>query len=168
MSKPIIGVVMGSDSDWPAIKETAGILKKFNVPFEINVISAHRSPDKAAEYAKQAASRGIKVIIAGAGGAAHLAGVLAGHSTLPVIGVPMPSNLMGIDSLLSTVNMPAGVPVATVGIGASGAKNAGILAVQILALQDETLSEKISGHKKALSDSVEAKNKKIQEKLSEL
>ncbi|MCK4248390.1 MAG: 5-(carboxyamino)imidazole ribonucleotide mutase [Candidatus Omnitrophica bacterium] len=168
MSKPVVGVIMGSDSDWPAMKETAVVLKKFKVEFEVKVLSAHRSPDKSAEYAKQACSAGIKVIIAGAGGAAHLAGVLAGHTVLPVIGVPMGSDLMGLDSLLATVSMPSGIPVAVMAIGPAGAKNAGILAVQILALSDEGLARKLVEHKKSLADSVSAKSEKLQEKLSDL
>jgi phosphoribosylaminoimidazole carboxylase PurE protein len=130
--KPLVAIVMGSDSDLSVMEETAKILAEFEVPYEMTVSSAHRSPERTAEHARKAEERGIEVIIAGAGGAAHLAGVIAAHTILPVIGVPMESGLMGIDSLLSTVQMPGGVPVATVAIGKAGARNAGILAVQIL------------------------------------
>jgi phosphoribosylaminoimidazole carboxylase PurE protein len=132
MTKPLVAVVMGSESDLPVMEETTKVLADFQVPYEMTVISAHRSPERTAEYARKASGRGVEVIIAGAGGAAHLAGMMAAHTVLPVIGVPLESSLMGLDSLLSTVQMPAGVPVATVAIGKAGARNAGILAVQIL------------------------------------
>ena len=135
MSKPVVSIVMGSDSDLEIMKEAGKSLDDFGVAYEIDVTSAHRSPDRTAEYARNAAERGIKVIIAGAGGAAHLAGVIAAHTTLPVIGVPIPATaLNGMDSLLATVQMPAGIPVATVAIGKPGATNAGILAAQMIAL----------------------------------
>src|SRR5436309_1778977 len=133
MSKPLISIVMGSDSDLEIMREAGKALEEFGIAYEIDVTSAHRSPDRTAEFARSAAGRGIRVIIAGAGGAAHLAGVIAAHTTLPVIGVPIPStSLNGMDSLLATVQMPAGIPVATVAIGKPGATNAGILAAQIL------------------------------------
>lgn len=160
MEKALVGIIMGSDSDLPTLKEAAEVLEQFNVPFEINVYSAHRSPHKTQEYIMSAKTRGLKVIIAAAGGAAHLAGVAAAHTTLPVIGVPvMSKSLDGLDSLLSTVQMPPGIPVATVAI--NGAKNAGILAIQILALSDETLSQKLEEFKKGLESSVMKKNEKL-------
>ena len=143
-NKPGVGIVMGSDSDLGVMKEAAVVLKKFNVPFEITVASAHRSPERAAEFASTARDRGVKVVIAGAGHAAHLAGVMAAHTTLPVIGVPIDSScLQGLDSLLATVQMPPGIPVATTALGKPGARNAGILAVQMLALADSELQEKL-------------------------
>jgi len=139
---PVVGLLMGSDSDWNVMEEAAKVLTEFGVPFEVDVVSAHRMPEETIAYGKSALSRGLKVIIAGAGGAAHLPGVLAALTTLPVIGVPVPlKTLDGLDSLLSIVQMPAGVPVATVGIGA--AKNAGLLAVRMLAISDETLSKRL-------------------------
>ncbi|MBM2814014.1 MAG: phosphoribosylaminoimidazole carboxylase, catalytic subunit [Ignavibacteria bacterium] len=148
---------MGSDSDLPIMNQAAEICKKFEVEYEMRVISAHRTPNDAIEYGSNAKNRGIRVIIAGAGGAAHLPGVLAAVTTLPVIGVPILSSaLNGMDSLLSIVQMPPGVPVATVGIGA--AKNAGLLAMQILSLSDSALAKKYSGYKAALADESRAKN----------
>ena len=136
-TSPLVGIVMGSDSDWPKIRSVAAALDEFQVPCEIRVMSAHRTPEIVREYATGAAPRGLKVIIAAAGGAAHLAGVVASHTTLPVIGIPVPTDLQGgLDSLLSTVQMPGDVPVATVGLGSGGARNAGLLAVEILALGD--------------------------------
>jgi phosphoribosylaminoimidazole carboxylase PurE protein len=162
MSKPQVSIVMGSDSDLDIMREAAKALEDFGVAYEIDVTSAHRSPDRTADYARKAASRGIRVIIAGAGGAAHLAGVIAAHTTLPVIGVPIPSTpLNGMDSLLATVQMPAGIPVATVAIGKAGATNAGILAVQILALSNELLAKKLEGLKETLVSSVEEKSRKL-------
>lgn len=158
--KAEVGIIMGSDSDLTVMKEAADVLEEFRVPFEINVLSAHRSPTKTNEYVKSAKSRGLKVIIASAGMAAHLAGVAAANTTLPVIGVPLlAKNLEGLDSLLSTVQMPPGIPVATVAI--NGAKNAGILAVQILALSDEPLSKKLEDYKKGLESVVMKKNEKL-------
>jgi 5-(carboxyamino)imidazole ribonucleotide mutase len=151
---------MGSDSDLKVMSEAAKALEEFGVPFEITVCSAHRTPERAHEYATTAIHRGLKVIIAGAGGAAHLAGVLAAFTTLPVIGVPIKSTLDGIDSLLSTMQMPPGIPVATVAI--DGAKNAGLLAVQILATADKKLMNKLSEYKKTLAKSVNAKAKKLE------
>src|SRR5262249_15967788 len=143
MSKPLVSIVMGSDSDLDIMREAAKSLEEFGIAYEIDVTSAHRSPERTPEYARKAADRGIRVIIAGAGGAAHLAGVIAAHTTLPVIGVPIPStSLNGLDSLLATVQMPAGIPVATVAIGKPGATNAGILAAQIIALVSSAIGRK--------------------------
>ena len=162
MSKALVSIVMGSDSDLDVMREAATALEGFGIAYEIDVTSAHRSPERTAEYAQKAASRGVRVIIAGAGGAAHLAGVIAAHTSLPVIGVPIPSTaLNGLDSLLATVQMPAGIPVATVAIGKPGATNAGILAAQILALSNATLARKLSGHKEKLANSVEEKSRKL-------
>ena len=164
MSKPLVSIVMGSDSDLEIMREAGKALDEFGIAYEIDVTSAHRSPDRTAEYARKAAGRGVRVIIAGAGGAAHLAGVIAAHTTLPVIGVPIPStSLQGMDSLLATVQMPAGIPVATVAIGKAGATNAAILAVQILALGDPELAKKMTAHKERLAKGVEEKSRKLQE-----
>ncbi len=153
---------MGSDSDLEIMREAAKPLDEFGIAYEIDVTSAHRSPARTSEFARSAAGRGIKVIIAGAGGAAHLAGVIAAETTLPVIGVPIPSTpLGGLDSLLATVQMPAGIPVATVAIGKSGATNAGILAAQILALTDAGIASKMRAHKDKLARGVEEKSKKV-------
>jgi phosphoribosylaminoimidazole carboxylase PurE protein len=162
MSKPVVSIVMGSDSDLDVMREAAKALEDFGIAYEIDVTSAHRSPERTADYARKAASRGIRVIIAGAGGAAHLAGVIAAHTTLPVIGVPIPSTaLNGMDSLLATVQMPAGIPVATVAIGKAGATNAGILAAQILGLASESLARKLEALKETLVNSVEEKSRKL-------
>src|SRR6184192_2354760 len=161
MSKPLVSIVMGSDSDLDVMREAATALEGFGISYEIDVTSAHRSPERTAEYASKAAARGVRVIIAGAGGAAHLAGVIAAHTTLPVIGVPITSVLNGLDSLLSIVQMPAGIPVATVAIGKAGATNAGILAAQMLALSDSALAQKLAAHKKKLADAVEQKSRKL-------
>jgi phosphoribosylaminoimidazole carboxylase PurE protein len=162
MSKPLVSIVMGSDSDLDIMREAAKSLEEFGIAYEMDVTSAHRSPDRTAEFARNAASRGVKVIIAGAGGAAHLAGVIAAHTSLPVIGVPIPSTpLNGLDSLLATVQMPAGIPVATVAIGKPGATNAGILAAQIIALSSAPVSKKMQAHKEKLSTSVEEKSRKL-------
>ena len=162
MSKVLVSIVMGSDSDLDVMREAAKALEDFGIEYEIDVTSAHRSPERTAEYARKAAARGVRVIIAGAGGAAHLAGVIAAHTSLPVIGVPIPSTaLNGLDSLLATVQMPAGIPVATVAIGKPGATNAGILAAQILALSNASLAKKLSGHKEKLANSVEEKSRKL-------
>jgi 5-(carboxyamino)imidazole ribonucleotide mutase len=150
-----VGIVLGSASDWPQVEAAAALLQDWEIPFEVVVASAHRAPRKVQAFARDAASRGVKVIIAAAGMAAHLAGVLASETTLPVIGVPMPgSHLKGLDSLLSTVQMPAGVPVATMAIGSAGAKNAAIFAAQILALGDPRLAERLKRHKLELEQSV--------------
>src|SRR5437868_7792116 len=159
---PLVSIVMGSDSDLEIMNEAAKALDDFGIAYEIDVTSAHRSPARTSEYARNAAGRGIKVIIAGAGGAAHLAGVIAAETTLPVIGVPIPSTpLNGMDSLLAIVQMPSGIPVATTAIGKPGATNAGILAAQMLALSDEALVKKMSEHKKKLAAGVEEKSRKL-------
>jgi 5-(carboxyamino)imidazole ribonucleotide mutase len=159
-SKPLVGILMGSDSDWPTMKAAAEALAGFGIASEANVISAHRDPHGLEDYASGAARRGLRAIIAGAGGAAHLPGVTAAFTTLPVIGVPIESkSLKGLDSLLSIVQMPPGVPVATVGIGA--AKNAGLLAVQILALSDGRLQKALAEFKKQLATESRAKNKTL-------
>jgi phosphoribosylamine---glycine ligase len=154
----LVGIVMGSDSDYPIMKEAADVLEKFGVPYDITVASAHRSPARAMDFAANARTRGMKVIIAGAGHAAHLAGVLAAHTILPVIGVPIDSSaLKGMDALLSTVQMPPGIPVATMAIGKSGARNAGILAAQMLALADPALARQLDAFKKEMAEGVEKK-----------
>jgi 5-(carboxyamino)imidazole ribonucleotide mutase len=158
--KPLIGIIMGSDSDLKVMNETAKVLEEFGVTFEITVCSAHRTPDRALKYAKTAINRGLKVIIASAGCAAHLAGSLAANTTLPVIGVPINWKLEGLDALLSTMQMPPGVPVATVGI--DGAKNAGLLAIQILATSDKKLADKLVEYKKQMATGVNAKAKKLE------
>ena len=164
--KTLVSIVMGSDSDLEIMREAAKALEQFGIGYEMDVTSAHRSPARTAEYASKAAERGIRVIIAGAGGAAHLAGVIAAHTTLPVIGVPIPStSLQGMDSLLATVQMPAGIPVATVAIGKPGATNAGILAAQILGVSDAGIATKLIAHKQKLAQGVEAKSRKLQEAL---
>jgi len=155
MSSPLVGIVMGSKSDWEAMKQASDMLTRFGIPHESKVMSAHRTPAVVAEYASSAAGRGLQVIVAGAGGAAHLAGVVAAHTILPVIGVPMQSAaLNGIDSLLSTVQMPKGIPVATVAIGASGAANAGLLAVAILATSRPDLRTKLQAYREELAEQV--------------
>lgn len=164
MSTPLVGVVMGSDSDWSVMSDAVETLKEFGIDFEVEVLSAHRTPELMIEWGKAAAGRGIKVIIAGAGGAAHLPGMLASVSTLPVIGVPVPlAKLDGLDSLLSIVQMPAGIPVATVSIG--GARNAGILAARILGSFDEALSAKLQAFTETLKVSVAEKNEKLKSQI---
>ncbi len=156
MAKPQVGLIMGSDSDWPVMREAGEILKDFDIEVEAQVVSAHRTPHEMVDYAESAANRGIKVIIAGAGGAAHLPGMIASLTSLPVIGVPVALKYLdGMDSLLSIVQMPAGIPVATVAVG--GAKNAGLLAARILATHDEALFEKLSVYRASLRDTVQAK-----------
>ncbi|MFG0257523.1 MAG: 5-(carboxyamino)imidazole ribonucleotide mutase [Phycisphaerales bacterium JB043] len=146
----LVGIIMGSQSDWPTMEHAAGALDELGVPYEKRIVSAHRTPDLLFEYASNASSRGIKVIIAGAGGAAHLPGMCASKTTLPVIGVPVQSKtLSGMDSLLSIVQMPAGIPVGTVAIGNAGATNAGLLAAQILAIGDEGLAARLGAHREA-------------------
>lgn len=146
--KNVVGVIMGSKSDWETMRNACEILDQFEIPYEKKVVSAHRTPDLMVTYAKEARERGLKVIIAGAGGAAHLPGMVAASTTLPVIGVPVQSKaLNGLDSLLSIVQMPGGVPVATVAIGKAGAVNAGLLAVQILAASDNMLAERLEAHR---------------------
>ena len=142
-TSPIVGLIMGSDSDWPTMKQAADILSTFNIPFEQKVVSAHRTPDDMASYAKEAKDRGIQIIIAGAGGAAHLPGMVASHTTLPVIGVPIQTSALGgVDSLYSIVQMPNGIPVATVAIGK--AQNAGLLAIRMLGMNDESISQQLT------------------------
>jgi 5-(carboxyamino)imidazole ribonucleotide mutase len=161
--KPEVGILMGSDSDWPKIQAAAAALEEFDVSYEVHVMSAHRTPEIVRQYATMAAARGIKVLIAAAGGSAHLAGVVASHSTLPVIGVPVPTDLAGgLDSLLSTVQMPGDVPVATVGVGGGGPRNAGILAVQILALSDQNLQEKLAQFRHTLIEKLGDKDHDLQ------
>jgi len=153
---------MGSDSDAPVMQEAVKVLQQFGVPFEIGVYSAHRSPHRTLEYVKTARDRGLKIIIAGAGSAAHLAGVSAAETTLPVIGVPIDSSpLSGFDALLATVQMPPGVPVATMGVGKSGATNAGFLALEILALNDEKLARHLAEHRSKLEETVAEKSRKV-------
>jgi len=160
MDKPLVGIIMGSDSDLPVVRETAEILEKFGIPFEITILSAHRTPERAFQYAKEAEKRGIEVIIAAAGGAAHLPGVIAALTPLPVIGIPIKtSSLNGLDSLLSIVQMPSGIPVATVAI--NGAKNAGILAIEILGVKYPELREKMKEYKEKMKEEVENKDKRI-------
>ncbi|HEY2380840.1 MAG TPA: 5-(carboxyamino)imidazole ribonucleotide mutase [Terriglobia bacterium] len=162
--KPLIGIIMGSDSDLPVMQEATKVLKQFEVPYEIGVYSAHRSPHRTNEYVRSARGRGLKLIIAGAGASAHLAGVTAAETTIPVIGVPIDSSpLSGFDALLSTVQMPPGVPVATMGVGKSGATNAAIFAVEILALSDEHLAAKFLEYKAGLEQAVAEKSKKVQD-----
>jgi 5-(carboxyamino)imidazole ribonucleotide mutase len=152
-----VGILMGSDTDWPVMKAAAGVLADFGISFDTRVISAHRTPQDLADYATSARTRGMRVIIAGAGGAAHLPGVTAAYTTLPVIGVPISGkDLKGLDSLLAIVQMPSGIPVATVAIG--GARNAGILAAQIIGVSDVTVGEKLEAFKKKLAEDSRAKN----------
>jgi 5-(carboxyamino)imidazole ribonucleotide mutase len=159
-SKPIVGIIMGSDSDWPTMKAAADACSEFEIPHEVRVISAHRTPQDLARYATGAHKRGMRVIIAGAGGAAHLPGVAAAFTPLPVIGVPIESkSLRGLDSLLSIVQMPGGIPVATVAIG--GGRNAGLLAVQILAVSDPVLQGKVLDFKARLAQDSRAKNRNL-------
>lgn len=166
--KALVGVIMGSDSDYPVMAEAVRILEKFGIPAEVEVVSAHRSPARAAEYAETAIRRGLKVIIVGAGGAAHLAGVVAALTTLPVLGVPMPATpLNGMDSLLSTVQMPGGVPVATMAIGKPGAMNAGVFAAEILATSDEGIARKLADYKKELDSAVAEKSALLKRELAQ-
>ena len=161
-NKPVVAILMGSNSDWDVMKNAAEMLQSFDVPFEAKVVSAHRMPDEMFEYAETARDRGIRVIIAGAGGAAHLPGMLAAKTTLPVCGVPVPSRyLKGQDSLYSIVQMPSGIPVATVAI--NGGANAGILAAKILAVSDPELLARLKAYSQELKEQVEAKDAKLQE-----
>src|ERR1700684_324922 len=164
MGKILVSIVMGSDSDLEIMREAGKALEEFGIGYEMDVTSAHRSPERTADFARKAAGRGIQVIIAGAGGAAHLAGVIAAHTTLPVIAVPIPSTaLLGLDSLLAMVQMPAGIPVATVAIGKPGATNAGILAAQMIGLYDDAVAKNLEAHKEKLAKGVEAKSRKLKE-----
>ena len=162
---PLVGILMGSESDLPMMEEAAKVLEEYGVLHEVRICSAHRTPERAAAYAREAAGRGLKVLIAGAGGAAHLAGALAAQTVLPVIGVPLDSTaLQGLDSLLATVQMPAGVPVATVAVGKAGARNAALLALAILATADETLRARLEAARRAMAEKVEAADRALQEK----
>jgi len=162
--KPLVSIIMGSDSDLDIMNEAAKALELFDIPYEIDICSAHRSPGRTSEFSRKAAARGIKAIIAGAGGAAHLAGVIAAETILPVIAVPIAATSRGgLDALLAMVQMPAGIPVATVAIGRPGATNAGILAVQILATSDAALVKKLVAYKEKLVRGVEEKSRKLQE-----
>jgi phosphoribosylaminoimidazole carboxylase PurE protein len=164
----IVGIVMGSDTDFPVMNEAGKTLEKFGIPHEMEVLSAHRTPARAHEYSTTAAKRGLKVLIAAAGAAAHLAGVMAANTTLPVIGVPLAtSTLNGLDALLSTVQMPSGIPVATMAIDKAGAINAAIFAAQILALSDPEIARKLVGYKEALAHAVSGKNARLQKQISE-
>ncbi|WP_150306951.1 5-(carboxyamino)imidazole ribonucleotide mutase [Planctomonas psychrotolerans] len=161
---PVVGLVMGSDSDWSVMADAAEILAELGIPHEVEVVSAHRTPQRMIAYGTEARARGLRVIIAGAGGAAHLPGMLASVTTLPVIGVPVPlSRLDGLDSLLSIVQMPAGVPVATVSIG--GAKNAGLLAARMLATADDALAQRLTNYADTLAELVEQKNAALKKRL---
>jgi 5-(carboxyamino)imidazole ribonucleotide mutase len=165
MSEPVVGIVMGSDSDWPMLEPAAETLADFDVPYEVHVVSAHRTPRRMLDYAETAAGRGLRVVIAGAGGAAHLPGMVAAATPLPVIGVPRAlDRLDGMDSLLSIVQMPAGVPVATVGIG--GGRNAGLLAVRILGASDERLRTAMSSFQTDLAAQVAARDLTLRERLA--
>jgi 5-(carboxyamino)imidazole ribonucleotide mutase len=164
--KPTVAIVMGSKSDWPVLELTVNTLKEFGVESTVKIMSAHRTPHEAADFAENAAKNGYKVVIGAAGGAAHLSGVLAGHTILPVIGIPVKGwALDGLDSLLSTVQMPKGVPVATVAIGKAGAINAAILAVQIMALSDATLKRKLTAYKKNMAAEVLKADAELQTEL---
>ena len=164
---PLVSILMGSDSDYDVMVEAAKALDQFGVPFELTVSSAHRTPERTAKIVRSARARGVKVIIAGAGAAAHLAGVVAAETTLPVIAVPIDcTSLHGLDALLAMVQMPAGIPVATVAIGKAGARNAGLLAVQILATADAALADQLVAFKADMATGVEAKAKALQERLA--
>jgi len=166
--KTVVGIVMGSDSDLPVMQEVSQTLDRFGITYEMKVISAHRTPDIAHQYAMKAEDHGLEVIIAGAGGAAHLAGVIASLTPLPVIGIPMETkSLGGMDSLLSIVQMPSGVPVATVAIGKAGARNAAILAAQILGVKYPELREKVKGYKREMAEEVRKKNVNIKKSKSD-
>lgn len=165
---PTVAIVMGSKSDWPVLEHAERTLREFGVKSVVRIMSAHRTPHEAAEFAESAAGNGIRVIIGAAGGAAHLAGVLAGHTTLPVIGVPVKGwALDGMDSLLSTVQMPKGVPVATVAIGKAGAINAAVLAVQILALSDSGLAERLLDYKREMAEAVRLADAELQAEINQ-
>jgi len=167
--KPLVGIIMGSDSDLPTMAECARVLEVYEIPYDIKVLSAHRSPEHATRFAREAERRGFKVLVAGAGGSAHLAGVMAAHTTLPVIGVPVASSpLGGFDSLLSTVQMPPGIPVATVGVGSMGAKNAGHLAAAMLALEDTAMRRKIEALREHMQQEVLEKSKALPRRLREI
>jgi len=163
VSTLLVGILMGSDSDLPIMEEAASTLDQLRIGFEMRICSAHRSPEKAAQYAREAEGRGIKVLVAGAGAAAHLAGALAAHTTLPVIGVPLSSSpLQGLDALLAIVQMPSGVPVATMALDQAGARNAAIFAAQILALRDPDLSSRLKAYKEKMAKGIEEKDRQLQ------
>jgi len=164
----LVGIVMGSDTDFPVMSEAGKTLSKFGIPYEMEVLSAHRTPARAHEYATSAVSRGLKILIAAAGAAAHLAGVMAANTTLPVIGVPMATTaLNGLDALLSTVQMPGGIPVATMAIDKAGAVNAAIFAAEILGLSDATIARKLVAHKEDLAKAVAEKNVRLKQQMAE-
>ena len=168
-STPLVGIIMGSDSDWPLLQKGAEVLKDFGVKFEVRVMSAHRTPEVASAYAIEAEKRGLKVLISAAGGAAHLGGVLAAHTVLPVIGVPVAGGAVnGLDSLLATIQMPAGIPVATVTLGSAGPVNAALFAVQILALSDAGLNKKFHAYKEKLKQKVADGDAKVQFEVAKL
>ena len=163
---PVVGILMGSDSDWAVMQEAAVVLRQFAIPFEMTVSSAHRTPERTHQYASRAAQRGLKVLIAGAGAAAHLAGVVAANTTLPVIGVPLAAtDLQGLDALLATVQMPGGIPVATMAIGRAGARNGALFALRLLAISDPPLAEKLIAFQHDMAESVQLKNDALQERL---
>jgi 5-(carboxyamino)imidazole ribonucleotide mutase len=165
-AKPLVGIILGSDSDWPKVQKAHEALKEFGIACEVRVMSAHRTPKLVSDYATSAAERGLKVIIAAAGGAAHLGGVIAAHTTLPVIGIPVPTpDLGGLDSLLSVVQMPGDVPVVSVAVGMGGARNAGIFAVQILALSDPAVAKKLQEFKQQLESKILERDRALQEQL---
>jgi 5-(carboxyamino)imidazole ribonucleotide mutase len=166
MASPLVAILMGSDSDLPSVRESCTVLSTFGVPFEVRVLSAHRSPEDLVAYVKEAEEKGIQVFVAAAGGAAHLAGVVAAHTIRPVLGIPMQtSSLSGLDSLLSTVQMPGGVPVATMAIGVAGARNAALFAVEVLALADETLADKLRRYRADQAEQVRQKDQRVQQEI---
>src|SRR5438132_8587023 len=167
MASPLVAILMGSDSDLPSVRESCTVLSSFGVPFEVRVLSAHRSPEDLVAYVKQSEQKGIQVFVAAAGGAAHLAGVVAAHTIRPVLGIPIQTSaLNGLDSLLATVQMPGGVPVATMAIGAAGARNAGLFAVGVLALADQELAEKLKRYRVQVVDQLSQKDQRVQQELS--
>ena len=159
---PLVAILMGSDSDLPTMEDSCKLLREFGVPYELHVASAHRTPARVMEFAGSAESRGFRVFIAAAGGAAHLAGVIAAHTVLPVIGVPMDGSLQGMDALLSTVQMPAGIPVACVAIGKAGARNAALLAIEILATSDSGLRQALHAYRRRMAEQVAEKDRALQ------
>ena len=166
MKKPLVGIVMGSDSDLPIMEEALNVLDSFSIPYQVTISSAHRTPKRTSEFSKNARKRGIEIIIAGAGRAAHLAGIIASETTLPVIGVPIDSStLNGLDALLSTVQMPGGVPVATMAIGRTGARNAAVFAAQVLSLKYPEIQKKLIAYRKEMEKKVEAKAEALKSKL---
>jgi 5-(carboxyamino)imidazole ribonucleotide mutase len=169
MTTPLVSILMGSDSDLPTVRETCTVLSTFGVPFEVRVLSAHRSPEDLVAYVKQAELQGVQLFVAAAGGAAHLAGVVAAHTIKPVLGIPIQTTaLNGLDSLLSIVQMPGGVPVGTMAIGAAGARNAGLFAVQVLALADQDLAEKLKRSRASTVEQVRQKDQRVQQELSKV